>query len=171
MKILFTHLFLFVSISIFAQDVRFHLEAPDTIPPNQTFQVSFVLENARTNDFDVAEWKNFTVVSGPQTSSSFSIINGVSSQEMSYTYYLQAKKEGTFTINPATVFVDGKAIKTDWKKIVVLEGFEIHSEPKGPETMFREWRSPFGNTPRKKSQEDPVIPKKKKKSDKKTYRI
>lgn len=169
MKTLLTSILLFTTIFIFAQDdARFVVEVPDTIPPNETFKVTFKLENAQGSNFDVAEWKNFDVISGPQTSSSFSIINGVSSKEMSFTYYLQAKKEGTFTINPATVFVNGEAMKTDWKKVVVLEGYEMKAEPNSPRSMFREWGSPFGNSPRTK--QEPIKPKKKR-TNKKTYRI
>ena len=172
MKTLFTSLLFLITTFIFAQDeVRFHVEVPDTVPSGQTFKVSFILDNAQGNGFDVAEWKNFNVVSGPQTSSSFSIINDVSSKEMSFTYYLQAKKEGTFTINPATVFVDGEAIKTDWKKIVVLEGYEPKEKSNNPSSMFREWGSPFGDRPRNRQPEKPIQPKKKKRTNKKTYRI
>lgn len=169
-NVLFSFVFLMLSMSIFAQDdVSFHLIVPDTVPLGETFKITFQLDNARGTGFDIAEWKNFIVVSGPQTSSSYSIINGVSSQEMTYTYYIQAKEEGTFTINPATVFVDGKALKTDWKKIVVQEGYVQKNRTDRIGDLLRN-KMPYGSGTNPRGTKPPK-PAKKKRTNKKTYRI
>lgn len=170
MKVLFSLCFLIMSICVFAQDnVSFQVIVPDTVPTGEAFKITFQLDNARATGFDIAEWKNFTVISGPQTSSSYSMINGVSSQEMTYTYYIQAKKEGTFTINPATVYINEKALKTDWKKIVVQEGYVLRNETNRIENLLRN-RMPYGNMPRREEAKPPK-PIKKKRTNKKTYRI
>jgi len=49
----------------------------------------------------------------PSTSSNYSFINGVISRSYTYTYYLQADKEGTYTIPPVKVTIDGKTYSTD----------------------------------------------------------
>ncbi len=49
----------------------------------------------------------------PSTSSNYSFINGVISRSYSYTYYLQADKEGHYTIPAVKVTIDGKTFSTD----------------------------------------------------------
>lgn len=161
-------IFILLSINVYAQeDAIFKIEAPDSIPPNTTFQVTFVLENEKGTGFDAPEWNNFELVSGPMQSSSFSMINGVTSQTMSYSYYLTTDKEGTFTINPATIYVEGKALKTEWKKIAVVEGFEMPNVQQERRSMFDGW----GRFPQERPQAPPPPKKKKKRTNKKTYRI
>jgi BatD DUF11 like domain len=87
------------------------------------FQISFTLQNApQINQLKVPAFTDFVVVGGPMQSSSFSTINGSSSSSVSYTYYLQPKAIGTFTIQPATAIVDGKAIKSNAIAIEVIKG-------------------------------------------------
>ena len=63
---------------------------------------------------------------GPSTSqsSSFQIINGQSSQSVSFSYLfvLRAKKEGKFTINPASVTVNGASYTSNGVTIEVVKG-------------------------------------------------
>lgn len=167
-SIFITAIFILLSINIYAQaKASFTVEAPDSIPPNTAFQVVFVLENEKGTGFTPPEWNNFELVSGPMQSSSFSMINGVTSQKVSYTYYLKANKEGTFTLNPATVYVDDKALKTDWKKVAVVEGYEMPNVQQKRRSMFDNW----GRFPQERSRVPKVPKKKKKRTNKKTYRI
>jgi hypothetical protein len=161
-------IFILLSINVYAQeDAIFKIEVPDSVPPNTLFQVTFVLENAKGTDFAPPDWNNFERVSGPMQSSSFTMINGVTSQKISYTYFLKTDKKGTFTINPATIFVDEKALKTDWKKVAVVENYVMPSIQEKRKSMFDNW----DNFPRGR-QQTPTVPKKKlKRSNKKTYRI
>jgi len=66
--------------------------------------------NSRPSSFKAPAMTDFYVLSGPNQSQSTSIqiINGRSSQNttISYTYYLQATKPGTFIIPPAILTVD-----------------------------------------------------------------
>lgn len=63
---------------------------------------------------DLPDLKGMEYLStSPSTSSNYSFINGVISRSYSYTYYLQADKEGTYTIPPVKVTIDGKAFSTD----------------------------------------------------------
>jgi hypothetical protein len=57
------------------------------------------------------------------------MINGSYSQSLtvSYTYGFQAKKEGTFTIPPASVTVNGKVYKSNSLQIKVVKGANIGS--------------------------------------------
>ena len=61
-------------------------------------------------------------VSGTGTSTSLSIINGSMSKETSYNFSLEPQKEGTFTIPPIKVQVDGEWLATDQVVIKVYAG-------------------------------------------------
>ncbi|HEY4799430.1 MAG TPA: BatD family protein, partial [Bacteroidia bacterium] len=60
--------------------------------------------------------------SGPNQSSSVQIINGSMSQSITLSYYLAAKKEGTFTIGPATIMAGNNALKSNSITIEVGKG-------------------------------------------------
>lgn len=49
----------------------------------------------------------------PSTSSNYSYVNGHTSRSYSYIYYLQAEKQGSYTVPPITVTIDGKNYKTE----------------------------------------------------------
>lgn len=57
----------------------------------------------------------------PNTSQSFSIINGVTSRKYSYSYYLQTLDIGEFTVPPIIVVIDGKEYSTGPVNIKVLD--------------------------------------------------
>jgi hypothetical protein len=57
----------------------------------------------------------------PNTSQSFSIINGVTSRKYSYSYYLQTLDVGDFTVSPIIVVIDGKEYSTNPVNIKVLD--------------------------------------------------
>lgn len=85
------------------------------------FEVRFILENGRGNQFRAPDFQGFQVMSGPSQSMSTSIINGVRSSEMSYTYMLQPTKVGKQTIGRASVTVGNKTYRTDLLNIEVVE--------------------------------------------------
>lgn len=68
------------------------------------FTVTFTLHNgSNVSNFKAPAFSDFYVLGGPNQSSSFSSINGKTSQSISYGYVLQAKAAGTFTIGPASI--------------------------------------------------------------------
>ena len=69
---------------------------------NEQFSLTFTV-NDSGDKFQAPVLSDFTVLSGPSTSSSTTIINGKVSKENSYTYYLRAKKVGLFTIGSASI--------------------------------------------------------------------
>ncbi len=68
-------------------------------------------------DFDTA---GFKIRGGPNQSSSFSMINGVTNYSISYSYFLVAKKEGELVIPEATMDLDGEILNTKPLTIKVL---------------------------------------------------
>lgn len=108
-----------------ADNVRFTMSAPNVISAGQQFRLSFTLNEAGS-DLQLPDLSNFDVLMGPSTSqsSSVQIVNGKTTQEFSfsYIYILRAKEEGTFTISPATIKVDGKTYQSNELTIQVVKG-------------------------------------------------
>ena len=113
----------FIALSVFADEVVFRAQAPKQVVVGRPFQVTYTV-NQRSRDLRAPEFTDFDVLSGPytSTSSSTSFVNGkrTSSFEQTYTYMLMAQKEGTFTIGPATVKVDGENVQSNGVRIQVL---------------------------------------------------
>ncbi|MBN1463850.1 MAG: protein BatD [Paludibacteraceae bacterium] len=104
--------------------VQFQASAPTSIPAGKAFRLVYTLDDGNGKDLQVADLANFDVLAGPfeSRSSSVQIINGQvnSSTTVSYTYTLTAKKEGTFTIPAASIFVDQKKYISNALTIHVL---------------------------------------------------
>lgn len=116
---------LLLSLTSFADAVTFTMEAPAVVELGEQFRLAFTL-NARGQNLKLPELNDFEVLMGPSTSqsTSYQIINGVSSQSVSfsYLYVLRAKKEGRYTIAPATITVDGKEYRSNSTTIEVVKG-------------------------------------------------
>lgn len=106
-----------------AQQVSFKASAPEAVVVGQQFRLSFTV-NAEGKDFRVQEMPDFEVLMGPTQSKSYntSWVNGQTSSEttLTYTYILLAKKEGTFTIPPATIKVKNSNYTSNGLTIKVL---------------------------------------------------
>lgn len=118
-------LFFLCSVVSFAADVQFVAKAPSVVANGQQFRIEFVLRNASANSIDAPDFgESMSVLMGPNVSRSRNIqmINGTttSSESVSFSYVLMPTKEGTFTISPAKVSVDGKTIMSNSITIKVL---------------------------------------------------
>ncbi len=87
----------------------------------ETFEVTFSL-NGNGSSFTAPDFNGFQVVSGPNVSSSYSSINGRTSVSNSYSFYLTTIKEGTYTIDPASIVVDGRRLLTSPITVKVNKG-------------------------------------------------
>ncbi len=86
-------------------------------------QITFTLEGSTGGkNFLPPSFNDFMILSGPNQSSSMQIINGSVSSSVTYSYVLQPKSEGTFTIGAATIELDGKKLQTDPLQIEVTKG-------------------------------------------------
>jgi len=105
-----------------AQEIVFKaLLNKNRVVMNEPFQVSFTLENADGKNFAPPSFTDFYVMGSPSQSNSMQFINGSMSRSFSYTYNLQPKKEGTFTLAPATIEVAGRTLKTNSLTIEVVK--------------------------------------------------
>lgn len=90
------------------------------------FEVTFALSNAEGTNFRAPSFGNaFSLVSGPSRSASTTIVNGRMSSEMAFSYALQAKKTGTFTFGPASVEVNGKAMRSNSVTVEVVKNDQV----------------------------------------------
>lgn len=105
--------FLFILFATFgvaakATDITFKASAPEAVVMGEMFRLTYTV-NGEGKDLRVPELSDFEVLYGPgvSTSHSASMINGnvTSETTTTYTYTLQAKKEGTFNIPPASIKV------------------------------------------------------------------
>ena len=104
---------------------------------NERLRVDFEM-NQDGDHFNPPDFSNFTVVGGPNQSVSNSWINGVRSFTKTYSYFLSPKKQGTFTIDQATITIDGKIYKTIPVKIQVTAAVDIPKDPDDPNYIASE---------------------------------
>jgi len=96
-----------------AQEIVFKVEvSSESVLMENTFEVRFTIENAG-GDFKAPDFDGFDVVSGPNTSSSFNMVNGNVTQKASYTYRLRPVREGKLYIQPATFKTKNSTLETE----------------------------------------------------------
>lgn len=125
-KLLGIILIFIVSISaVVGQDIKFSARAPKAVALGEAFRLTYTL-NAQGRNLQIPDLDEFNVISGPNTSSSSSvrIVQGQMTQsvEYSYTFILQAKKVGTFTIPASTISANGEDYQCNELKIEVVQG-------------------------------------------------
>ena len=117
-------LFLLQGNSLFAQEVIFKASAPKGVVKNEQFRLTYTLNKEGKDIRLPSGMDGFDILFGPSVSSSYStqIINGKSTSQssFSYTYILIAPEEGSFTIAPASITVNGSNYKSNSIKIDVL---------------------------------------------------
>ncbi|MBK5721599.1 protein BatD [Dysgonomonas sp. Marseille-P4677] len=117
---------LLIGISkIFADDITFVISAPATTVKGAQVQLQYILKGGEGRDLQVPDdIKGFDVLYGPSVSQMYSSsnINGkvTSESNITYTYLLMAKDEGTFTLPAASVKVNGRNYKSNTAQIKVL---------------------------------------------------
>lgn len=126
--------FMFAGLFAMADNVEFVMEGPEVVAMGEQFRLGFTL-NDRGTDLQLPDLSNFDVLMGPSTSqsSSIQIINGktTQSQSFSYIFVLRAKKEGKFTIRPASIKVGGKTYESNSLNIEVVKGQPQQQQSQG----------------------------------------
>jgi len=104
---------------------------------NERLRVDFEM-NKDGDHFNPPGFSNFTVVGGPNQSVSNSWVNGVRSFTKTYSYFLAPKKQGNFTIDQASITIDGETYKTIPIKIQVTAAVDIPKDPDDPNYLASE---------------------------------
>lgn len=110
---------------IAAQDVSLTINAPASTVKGARIQLQYILRGGRSENIQIPnEIKGFDVLFGPSVANiiSSSNINGkvTSDNNITFTYVLMAKEEGTFTLPAATIDVNGSSYKSKTAQIKVL---------------------------------------------------
>ena len=132
----FVILFLMLSpLWLWAQDdPTLTVSAKKQVMVGERFQVVFST-NADGRNFTAPSFEGFTVVGGPftSTSSSIQMVNGSVTRTTtnSYTFALQAYKEGTFRVGSASLNVKGTKITSEPFDIKVVPDDGSHAAPSG----------------------------------------
>ncbi|MFK7982857.1 MAG: BatD family protein [Saprospiraceae bacterium] len=134
--VLFFFLFIVFWTSAIAQ-VSFEASTDaKQVVENGYFQITFTLNNAKGSNFKAPSFTNFTVLNGPSRSMSTTIINGNASQKVAYSYSLQPKKVGKFSIGAATMTVNGKTMKSNKVIIDVVKASEASKNASQEQQLF-----------------------------------
>jgi len=103
---------------------------------NERLRIDFVM-NKDGDNFVPPNFEHFTVI-GPNQSISNSWLNGVRSFSKTYSYFLIPKKKGKFTINQATIEIDGEIYKTSPISIVITSAVDKPTDPNDPNFIVSE---------------------------------
>ena len=93
----------------------------DTVMVGHQFTLTYIVDDGQVNGLNDPDLTAFNLLSGPNTSSSMSFINGEMSAKSSVNFVLQAREPGDYTIEPATLTVDGEQIQVDSLSIHIIE--------------------------------------------------
>lgn len=96
--------------------------------------LSFTLAGASLGggkNLQLPDLSKFHIMSGPNQSSSVQVINGAVSSSITYTYILQPKEMGKFTIGAASIEVSGTVLKSAPLTLEVEKAVQRPSQPGG----------------------------------------
>lgn len=171
-KIFLLTALIILSLTAWGQETTFTVSVwPDTLLLGNQLQVSFQLENGNSQDFTPPEFENFSVVAGPNMSSSMMMANGVVNQSVTYSYYLEAKEAGVFFIPPAKIETEAGTLFTEPFEVIVLPNPDGIIQKKSGSSSSFGWDSDFFRMPELRMPDFPKekeVPKKKKR---KTYKL
>ena len=139
-----------IALVAYATDaVDFKASAPAQVILGKPFQLTYSV-NQRAKDLRAPEFVDFDYIAGPYTSqsSSTSFVNGkrTSSFTLTYTYTLMPNKEGSFTLPPATIKVDGEQYTSNGVRITVLPADQPTSASSSTHTSTANQQSNTNNT-------------------------
>jgi hypothetical protein len=109
-----------------AQNAQFQAGVDRTqVGSGEQFTLQFTLTNAGTGggkNLQLPDLSKFHIMSGPNQSSSMQIINGAVSSSVTYSYVLQPKEVGKFTIGSASIEAGGGTLNSAPVAIEVVKG-------------------------------------------------
>ena len=122
-----------LSIPLVAQEATLKAKvSKNKLGVNQRLRIEFSIDKQGGDNFSPPKFTNFKVVGGPSQSVSQSWINGKVTFSQSYTYIIQPKRKGAFSIASASIKIGGKFIKSEPVKVIVLDAIEIPKNPNDP---------------------------------------
>ena len=143
-KFLVLLLLLIANIGVDAT-IRLIADAPSGVAVGEQFRLTYTVNTQDADNFRVGNIPSaFEVLMGPSTSSqsSYQMINGRtnSSSSITYTYILCANNNGTYTVPPAHVTVDGQTISSGSLKVRVSGTARGNSSPQSQHSQQQSMR-------------------------------
>lgn len=118
MKIKLLAYLLFAVIAVRAQGPSFVAQVnKNRMQVGEDFQLAFTL-NTNGANLRFPDLKDFNILGGPNQSNSITMMNGSVSQTLTFSFFLSPKKEGRYTIGPASVMVGNQKIES---KPIIIE--------------------------------------------------
>jgi hypothetical protein len=110
--------------TVSAQDVQFTCSLDRTeVALGEQFQVTYALSGGslrRYSDFNAPDLnRSFLTLHGPATSQQMQIVNGRVSTTISWTYVLQARSAGSYTVPAASIVYDGSRMTSNTVRVKV----------------------------------------------------
>ena len=131
-----TILFLLLATSIASAQVKFEAKVSKSeLGVNERLRIDFEM-NQDGDNFNPPSFQDFTVVAGPNQSVSHSWINGKKSFNKTYSYFLAPKNQGKFTINQATIEIDGEVYKTTPITVNITSAVDKPKDPNDPDVII-----------------------------------
>lgn len=121
---------MFAAWSIHAQSLRATV-SKSQVGKSEQFRLVFEA-NGPTKGFQAPDLSDFDVKGGPFPSEQTTIINGRMSVSVSYTFVLQPRDVGTFTIGSAVAEVNGEKVKSNPVRIEVVKDEDRPRDPNDP---------------------------------------
>lgn len=130
----YLHIIIYIAVTLLvftsgvqAQNIKVEVNAPDQVNAGENFYVRYTVKSNEDKElkpeFEIGDIKNFDILYGAAKSEgkSLTVKNGVKSSEVSitYSYHLQAKKAGKYTLPVAKAVIDGKTYKSEKHHITV----------------------------------------------------
>ena len=126
-KLFILSFFLLISSAGLAQ-VKFEAKASkQKLGVNERLRVNFEM-NQDGDNFRAPAFSGFTVVGGPNQSVSNSWINGRRTYSKTYSFFLEPKGRGKYTIGQAEITVDGEIYKTSPIQVEVTAAVETPTD-------------------------------------------
>lgn len=102
-----------------------------TLGLNERLRIDFYM-NFDGDNFNQPGFEGFRIIAGPSQQVSQSWVNGHSSFEKMYSYFLLPTQKGVVYIKSATIEYDGKVYKTSPVKITVTDAIPQPKDPNDP---------------------------------------
>ncbi|POY40042.1 BatD protein [Flavobacterium alvei] len=123
---------LLISFQSLLAQVQFEAKvSKTTLGLNERLRIDFVM-NMDGDNFNQPSFEGFRVIAGPSQQVSQSWVNGRSSFEKIYSYYLLPMQKGTLIIKQATIEYNGQIYKTSPVKINVTNAVQEARDPNDP---------------------------------------
>lgn len=130
-----TYIFLllsFIAQSILAQVAFKTTVSKNKLGVNERVRVVFSINKQGADNFTPPSFKNFKIVAGPSQSVNQSWINNKVTFSQSYTYIVQPKAIGAYTITGASIQYNGKKLTSNAVKMNILKAIDIPPNPNDP---------------------------------------